>query len=139
MRHEQKIINQINNKIDFTFPHKSQTKRYIVGKRLLHESHNPSLLYDDIYKDVYNFVKSFNDCKNIFTINKSNIKYKYKTIGGWFNKDKGTYCVDIGKSFNDLDKAIDFGIKHNQICIYDTLEDKTISVLDYTFKPFNNI
>lgn len=118
MRQEQVIVNNIKNKVDFTFPHKSQTKRYIVGKKLLHEGKNPSLFYGDIYEDVYKFLENF--------VNKQ--KYSNKTIGGWLNKDKGTYCVDIGKSFNNIEKAINFGLKHNQVCIYDTLEDKTINI-----------
>ena len=51
MTKEQTIINKINAKVNFTYP--SVTKRYIVGKELLHESKNPSLYYQNIYKDIY--------------------------------------------------------------------------------------
>ena len=110
---EQKIINKINAKVDFTYP--NITKRYIVGKKLLHESRNPSLYYQNIYKDVYKFLNS--DSK------------PNETLGGWFNDKTQTYCVDLGKSYNNLEKAIKTAKKYNQICIYDTLTGLTINTL----------
>ena len=112
MNTEQKIINKINAKVDFTYP--SVTKRYIVGKELLHESRNPSLYYQNIYKDVYKFLNS--DSK------------PNKTFGGWFNDDTQTYCVDLGKSYNSLKKVIKIAKKYNQMCIYDTLTGLTIDI-----------
>mgnify|MGYP003624443881 CR=1 FL=1 len=110
MTTEQKIINKINAKANFTYP--NVTKRYIVGKKLLHESKNPSLYYQNIYKDVYKFLNS--DSK------------PNKTFGGWFNDETQTYCVDLGKSYNSLKKAVKIAKKYNQICIYDTLTGLTI-------------
>ena len=113
MTTEQKIINKINAKVDFTYP--NVTKRYIVGKELLHESKNPSLYYENVYRQVYFFVN------NDTTPN--------KTFGGWFNDDTQTYCVDLGKSYNSLKKAIKIAKKYKQVCIYDTVTGLTINTL----------
>ena len=51
---EQILINRINAKTEFTFPSKARIPD--VEPELLHRSHNPSLKYDDIYRDVYNAV-----------------------------------------------------------------------------------
>ena len=110
MTTEQKIINKINAKVNFTYP--NVTKRYIVGKELLHESKNPSLYYENVYRQVYFFVN------NDTTPN--------KTFGGWFNDETQTYCIDLGKSYNSLKKAIKIAKKYNQVCIYDTLTGLTI-------------
>ena len=114
MTKEQTIINKINAKVGFTYP--SATKRYIVGKELLHESKNPSLYYENVYRQVHFFMN------NEATSN--------RTFGGWFNDETKTYCVDIGKSYNSLKKAIKTAKKYNQVCIYDTLTGLTIDVND---------
>ena len=106
---QQQIINKINAKVDFTYPLK--TKRYIVGIKELHKSKNPSLQYDDIYKDVYGFV---NDSK------------ANATIGGWL--DKGLYYVDEGFSIDNLYKAVTIAERHGQLAIYDTKEEKVINI-----------
>ena len=110
---EQTIINKINAKVNFTYP--NVTKRYIVGKKLLHESRNPSLYYRYIYSDVYKFLNDES---------KPN-----KTFGGWFNDETQTYCIDLGKSYNSLKKAVKTAKKYNQVCIYDTFTGLTINTL----------
>ena len=122
MTTEQKIINKINAKVDFTYP--NVTRRYIVGKELLHESKNPSLYYENVYRQVYFFV--------------NNDTAPNRTFGGWFNDETQTYCVDLGKSYNSLKKAVKIAKKYNQICIYDTLTGLTIDTA-YIYNIMQNI
>lgn len=51
-----------------------------------------------------------------------------KVLGGWFNVDNKKYYFDSVRIFKNLKKSIKFGIKNNQIAIFNitTLEEITI-------------
>ena len=40
-------------------------------------------------------------------------------VGGWFNETDGKYYFDSSKVFDNLEDAIDFGIKNEQLAIFD--------------------
>jgi hypothetical protein len=108
---EQQLVNKINAKIDFTYP--LLTERYIVGMHERYKGTNPSLEYTNVYKDVYDAVKSTD---------------RQETFGGWLDTETNEYCVDAGLSFYSLDIALDFAKSYSQKAIYDTVEDKVIFV-----------
>ena len=41
------------------------------------------------------------------------------SIGGWYNKENGTYCVDIGCVVKDKEMALKLGRAYGQISIWD--------------------
>jgi hypothetical protein len=47
-------------------------------------------------------------------------------IGCWLNGDNGMVCIDRVEGFNNLDEAIKCGKMHNQISIYDTINNVSI-------------
>ena len=42
-----------------------------------------------------------------------------KKVGGWLNEEDGNFYFDSIRIFNDLEKAKKFGIKNEQIAIFD--------------------
>ena len=72
---EQQIINKINAKVDFIYP---ATTKHFVCYETLHYSNNPSLKYEDIYKDIYSIIE-----KDI-------------AIKGYLHKKSGVYTVYMG-------------------------------------------
>ena len=53
--------------------------------------------------------------------------YNYN-IGCWLNEDDGMVYIDRVVGFDHLEDAIECGRKHNQIAIYDTVDELSIPV-----------
>lgn len=107
----QSIVNKINAKESFTYP--KQHARYVVGIRNLYYGGNPSMFFDNMYRDVEEFLKA-----SVFDGG--------LTIGGWTSEETGAYYVDLGVSLNDIDKAIRLGRSGKEIAIWDSKEEKEI-------------
>lgn len=52
-------------------------------------------------------------------------------IGCWLNDDDGMVYIDRVQGFDTLEEAIECGKKHNQIAIYDTVNNESINVEGY--------
>ena len=108
MTKQQNIINKINAKQDFTINLKENTKRYIVGVKNLFTGSNPSTQYETIYKDIMNREE------------------KFDSVGGWLDKDSMIYFVDYSMQINNLSDALELAKQHNELAIWDSLENKEI-------------
>ena len=107
----QVLINKINAKQDFSHSINASTNRYIVGSKNLFMGKNPSIQYTLIYDDIMKLDNSFD------------------TIGGWTDPKTGIYYVDYSIGYNDLFDAMAQGRLNKEIAIYDTLENKAITLL----------
>ena len=104
---EQKIVNMINARVDFTLDLNDNTGRYVVGKKELFKGINPSLN------------------ANTWEILEEALQSSADTLGGWENKE-GIYYVDLGNKYTDLALALYIADKRGEEAIYDSLEDKVI-------------
>ena len=55
-------------------------------------------------------------------------EHRGKHIGGWYNDDKGVYEIEVVELFDSLDNAIAHAIKHEQFYIWDSNNQKALSV-----------
>lgn len=108
MTKQQNIINKINAKQDFTTLLNGESKRYIVGVKNLFTGLNPSTEYETIYKDIMNPDEDFN------------------SVGGWLDKETMFYYVDYSMQINNLSDALELAKQHNELAIWDSLENKEI-------------
>ena len=113
MTKQQNIINKINAKQDFTVNLTDQSKRYIVGVKNLFSGSNPSTQYDNIYKDIMN------------------PDQKFDSVGGWLDKDSMIYFVDYSMQLNNLSDALELAKQHNELAIWDSLENKEIRTTQF--------
>tara|TARA_R110002050_G_scaffold276089_1_gene421270 strand:- start:47 stop:403 length:357 start_codon:yes stop_codon:yes gene_type:complete len=107
----QVLINKINAKQDFSYSLNNDTKRYIVGDKNLFSGKNPSIQYDLIYNDILELDNS------------------YSTIGGWTDPKTNIYYVDYSLSFDSVFDALEVARENKEIAIYDTLENKAITLI----------
>ena len=95
-------------------------------------------------------VASYKATQNSFTENDilSVIRHALKhdgVVGGWYNETDGEYYFDSNKVFdiNELEQAVEFGIKNNQIAIFDIdnmreirLDTQVIMTKEFNFSTF---
>ena len=111
---EQDTVNKICSRVSFTKRNPQNKDRYVIGTRNLFIGLNPSMFYEDMYKDIWSTVDKI----------KTNVK---TTIGGWLDKNK-LYYVDIGTTSNSLKEARKIAKDYNQLVIYDLVDDKEIKI-----------
>ena len=111
----QKLVNKINAKQDFTVNLNDNDKRYIVSSKELYKGTNPSI-----------------EAGLITKVNKSlNSKEGFDSLGGWLDKDTGTYYLALNDHYHDLEVALSVAEATNQLAIYDNVEERVINVSDY--------
>ena len=108
---EQDTVNKICSKVSFTKKHRDNKDRFVIGTRSLFIGRNPSIFYDDLYKDIYSAVDK------IKTSSKT-------TIGGWLDSYNGLYYIDLGTTTNNLKEARKIDKNYNQTAIFDLQENK---------------
>jgi fructokinase len=66
-------------------------------------------------------------------------------VGGWFNETDGKYYFDSNKVFdiNELEQAVEFGIKNEQLAIFDIdnmreirLDNEVVTAKEFSFSSF---
>ena len=66
-------------------------------------------------------------------------------VGGWFNETDGKYYFDSNKVFdiNELEQAVEFGIKNEQLAIFDIdnmreirLDNEVVTAKEFSFSTF---
>jgi len=118
---------------------------YNIANRLLQKANKLNLegftveIARDIIKD-YNkssgYVVSLITLIKAYYINKELINYEIVyseiplncIIGGWYDKDKEVYLIELNGIIKDKNYALQIAKKYNQKCIWDIANNKEIKV-----------
>ena len=104
------IINKVNGRVSFTHWIKPENAgRYVIGVRTI-----ATLLKGILHLSLQEVLRS------VLTETP-----KLQGIGGWSDED-GTYFLDCVVGENDLSTAKAIGEAYEQLCIWDTVEEKEI-------------
>jgi len=99
-----------NNLNGFSVAVKWELKRYVVAT-----THNDFVNLDTV-----------NKTKLVEQANENMYKFDNVTIWGWLDKNTNILYIDAGMSTDSLDFAINVGKYHNQIAIWDNVENREI-------------
>jgi len=108
----QTIVNKANAKQDFTHDIINDFEgRYIVSHKSILTTNNPSLCFN-----LNELVSTSLDTE------------KYDSIGGWLDTDTDLYHLDANVHYKYLETAVLAGKLMKQKAIYDTVENKIITI-----------
>ena len=107
----QRLINKVNAKQNFTYNLTNNRQRYIVSIKSVYNGSNPSIDFDLITK-----VSKIIDAKN----------HSFDSLGGWFNVDDKTYCLDLNLHLSDLTTSLKLAKANQQNAIFDSKKNLVI-------------
>ena len=105
----QRLINRINAKQNFTYNLTNNRNRYIVSIESVYNGLNPSIDFHLITK-----------------VSKIIQKQDFDSLGGWFNLDNKTYCLDLNIHLSDLTTALKLAKVNQQTAIFDSKKNLVI-------------
>tara|TARA_R110002074_G_scaffold133536_1_gene277269 strand:- start:1504 stop:1848 length:345 start_codon:yes stop_codon:yes gene_type:complete len=109
MKTLQRLINKINAKQNFTYNLTNNRNRYIVSIENIYNGSNPSIKFDLITK-VSKIIETTN----------------FDSLGGWFDVDDKTYCLDLNIHLSDLTTALKLAKVNKQTAIFDSKKNLVI-------------
>tara|TARA_R110002110_G_scaffold413002_1_gene639846 strand:+ start:575 stop:919 length:345 start_codon:yes stop_codon:yes gene_type:complete len=105
----QRLINKVNAKQNFTYNLTNNRNRYIVSIENVYNGSNPSIKFDLITK-VSKIIETTN----------------FDSLGGWFDVDDKTYCLDLNIHLSDLTTALKLAKVNKQTAIFDSKKNLVI-------------